>query len=137
VRFLKDSLARSIVVSLVVCLFALLADLVLGREGISRADLMVLGDLLAGAAFGLVYWFYARREEERRREIERRLALAAEMNHHIRNALQTIIYAHYLNPSPYAEAVQQSIDRIKWALNEVLTAEVATPLSNPSNLPRQ
>jgi len=45
------------------------------------------------------------------------------MNHHVRNALQTISYVPYTEQAKQMLLVQQSVNRIQWALNEILPGE--------------
>ena len=46
------------------------------------------------------------------------------MNHHVRNALQAIKYAHFLDSQKedklQLEVIGSSVDRIEWALTEIL-----------------
>jgi len=57
---------------------------------------------------------------------ERRLAglnryrVIADMNHHIRNALQIISYQSYVGDRAATERMRSAVDRIDWALREVL-----------------
>jgi hypothetical protein len=45
----------------------------------------------------------------------------AEMNHHVRNALQVMTFYGYLTDDPkVAQLIQESIRRIEWTLEEVL-----------------
>jgi hypothetical protein len=58
--------------------------------------------------------------EARIAELER-FRIIAEMNHHIRNALQTISYQRYVSASDAeAKRVKEAVDRIEWALEEIL-----------------
>jgi len=45
------------------------------------------------------------------------------MNHHVRNALQTISYVPYTEQAKQILLIQQSVNRIQWALNEILPGE--------------
>ena len=50
-----------------------------------------------------------------------RFRVIAEMNHHIRNALQTISYQRYLNGGgAEAEHLKEAVNRIEWVLKEIL-----------------
>ena len=58
---------------------------------------------------------------EKQRLLEQRLKKLAEMNHHIRNALQVVAgYAHQAGESEVVKRINDSIGRIEWALREVL-----------------
>ncbi len=116
---LANPLVRSGVVTLVVFLFVSAGDLMLGREGISRLDLMMSGDALAALALGAVYLLFALRAEDKKRELERQLCVISEMNHHIRNALQAIVYAQSLD-GDHSIVMHEAVGRIEWALDEIL-----------------
>jgi hypothetical protein len=45
------------------------------------------------------------------------------MNHHVRNALQTISYLPYTDQAKQVQLIQQSVNRIQWALQEILPGE--------------
>jgi hypothetical protein len=50
----------------------------------------------------------------------------AEMNHHVRNALQPIMYSPYLKEqAEQVRTIQEGTRRIEWALREVLPGEDA------------
>jgi hypothetical protein len=76
-----------------------------------------LGGLVAGAlAFRLLLY-----ERERRARLRQRIAVIADMNHHVRNALQVISFHAYTSADKeQVEAVKESMERIQWALKEVL-----------------
>jgi signal transduction histidine kinase len=88
------------------------ADLLLRRMG---------ADALASVIIGLLAYRVFRNLVERRRALYERLQLIAELNHHIRNALQVIVYfAQNAKDRESAERLRDSIERIQWALREVL-----------------
>ena len=57
---------------------------------------------------------------QRRLATVRRFALVAEMNHHIRNSLQTILYQSYTLDDDVAARLKDAVDRIEWVLERVL-----------------
>lgn len=92
----------------------------LGLSGTER----IVDDVAGGIIAGLVVFTYARL---RTSYIEERLRTVDLMNHHIRNALQVIRYASYLQPeNPQVEQVENAINRIDWALREILTGRVTS-----------
>jgi ABC-type Fe3+-siderophore transport system permease subunit len=94
-----------------------LFDIVLKRHGMGTPAILV-GDLLAGIAAGLVVLRY---EQRRQRELIRRLEIIRLMNHHVRNSLQVIAYASSgEDRAQHVEKVRNAIERIDWALREVL-----------------
>ncbi len=57
---------------------------------------------------------------QRRLAIQRRFQIVAEMNHHIRNSLQTILYQSYTVDDQVATRLKDAVDRIEWVLEQVL-----------------
>ena len=79
-----------------------------------------LDDLIMGVVAGVVVFAY---EQRRSREIRKKLAMISAMNHHVRNALQTISYVPYTEQAKQIVLIQQSVNRIQWALQEILPGE--------------
>ena len=130
-------------VSGVAAFFALyvIAHQVLARFGIN-AEVSYLDDLLMGVLVAvLVVALEAQQELEMRAE-RQRAQVIVELNHHIRNALQTIVYVNSANtPSDDTQRVTQATQRIEWALREVprqaeLNTKPATAQSDWRELPR-
>jgi hypothetical protein len=60
-------------------------------------------------------------EKRRRMILARRMAIAAEVNHHIRNALTAIVYSSSVKRDQSLQTVlKDATDRIDWVLNTVL-----------------
>lgn len=93
----------------------------------------VIDDIGGGVIAGVVVYAYAR---VRCDYIEERLRTVELMNHHIRNALQVIRYAGYIQPQGQQVAeVDDAISRIDWALREILTGQVTTYDENHTDEP--
>jgi len=76
-------------------------------------------------------------ENRRQKAVMERLRVIAAMNHHIRNALQPIVYATH-ETVPHEEQVKlirNAVDRIRWALAEVLPGESENTPPLPGNVP--
>src|SRR5438270_13045382 len=75
----------------------------------------------AGFAAG---WFAMKsfdRERERRRNIAERLKMIGDLNHHVRNALQSIqLSAYSTHDQAIIASVSESVQRIEWALREIV-----------------
>lgn len=96
--------------------------LVHGRRGISSGWELV-DNLLTAVLAGLVVFIY---EYRRSRYMHQRLRIIAAMNHHVRNALQSILWSPYAQDSQdQIRKVQDSVNRIEWALREILPSESA------------
>ena len=110
-----------LVVVIIVSAAGLLFDRLLIQEGASRLDLMIASNGLTGCVAGILLMQIVRRERERRAIIRERLQIVSEMNHHIRNALQVISFIVAREQDQHTvEMVRTSVDRIQWALKEVL-----------------
>ncbi len=96
-------------------------DRLLLDTGVSRWHTILFSNAITGAVAAL---FLAYRQQQHRREMElmeQRVQIVADMNHHIRNALQVIVYfAQNAKDRESADRLRDSIDRIQWALREVL-----------------
>ena len=122
-----------LMVVLVVGALGLAFDWLLVKEGVKRLDVMVLSNGLTGVAVGLLYLQLSRVEHERRARVRQQLRTIAEMNHHIRNALQVIAYASAATDKTQSmELISQSVERIEWALREVLPGHVTQQVQPPS-----
>ena len=137
----EDSLFKPwvsiVVVASVVSVVGVLFDRLLIREGIPRYDLMAISNLLTGIVAGAFFWQAKRLEQQRRQFIRERLHTISEMNHHIRNALQVIsLYSDKQPDQTAVAAVGQAVNRIEWALSEVLPAELLSETLSPG-LPAQ
>ena len=113
-------------------LFVLGAGLqgVLQQRGITRTT-MYLDDLVLGVLAGLMAFAY---EHRRSRELRKKLAVISAMNHHVRNALQTISYVPYTEQAKQMLLIQQSVNRIQWALKEILPGEGLEDQSFPTTM---
>jgi hypothetical protein len=60
-------------------------------------------------------------EKRRRRMLERRMTIAAEVNHHIRNALTAVVFSASVRNDPALQSVlKDATARINWVLTTVL-----------------
>jgi uncharacterized membrane protein len=120
-------IAVSVLVFVLVSLIGYALDRYLVRDGINRFQILMVSNALTGIVAGLLFYTLAFNERMRRAQIHHRLSTIAEMNHHIRNALQVITYATATGKdSESMELIQSSVDRIEWALREVLPGEGST-----------
>jgi hypothetical protein len=100
-------------------------DRLLMYEGLSRWYLLAVSNTLTGIVAGGLFVYVVRQEEARRDRIRERMQTVAELNHHIRNALQVIKLcgkqATVSNlDDRQLQLIKESADRIEWALREVL-----------------
>jgi hypothetical protein len=91
------------------------------HENESRTVAISLSDTLAAVIAGALVYRLLRYERERRAHLRQRLETIAEMNHHVRNALQVISLSNYSADSEQQlERIREGVNRIQWALKEVL-----------------
>jgi ABC-type multidrug transport system fused ATPase/permease subunit len=95
-------------------------DLVLLQHGATPLAIVVSNTLVALLAATLVFTLLAYGREQRRRIMERLEALN-EVNHHVRNALQSLAFTSAaLKGSKESAAISEAIQRIQFALLEIL-----------------
>lgn len=113
-------LPRALFVALLlVAMSSYLLEVRLHRGGIPSRDLILFSSFLVGLVAGALVYFLSVRERQRRAYVDCRLRVIAEMNHHIRNALQVITF--YSRKGEKQEVgVIEAVERIQWALREIL-----------------
>jgi hypothetical protein len=85
---------------------------------------IAITDVFSGVLASTLVFDALRYARRRRNALLGRDAIIQEMNHHVRNALQTIAFTTHASPDHNLEPVIQSaIERIQWALREVLPQE--------------
>lgn len=88
-------------------------------------------DLLIGILAGLVVFAYERHQHK---AVLDRMRIIAEMNHHVRNALQPILYSPFLKEqAEQVRTIEEGTRRIEWALREVLPSESAAETLPPKS----
>ena len=121
----RHSGVLAVTIALLAFTLGLLQDVFLVNEGFSRWSLIILSNMFTGSIAGLLFYQYARNQRNRRELIRQRMQTVAELNHHIRNALQVIKFwgVQHQNCRLTDEQIhlmKDSVDRIEWALREVL-----------------
>ena len=93
---------------------------VLDKLGVGGMPALI-DDLLVGIVAGAMVFAYERHQHKL---VLARMRVIAEMNHHVRNALQPIIYSPFLQEqAEQIRTIQEGTRRIEWALREVLPGE--------------
>ena len=125
-------------VAVVVSLIGFLLDWVLVKEGLPRLDMLIFSNGLTGLFAGGLFWQMAREAKASRDLVAERMKTIAELNHHIRNPLQVIKFLGGQKRSGLDDVqlqlINDSVDRIEWALREVLPrypiGNISTPLQD-------
>jgi hypothetical protein len=93
----------------------------------------VADDLVIGIFAGLVVFAYERHQHKL---VIGKMRVISEMNHHVRNALQPILYSPFLKEeAEQIRIIQEGTRRIEWALREVLPGEEEAPPPAPKSRP--
>ena len=83
-----------------------------------------INDIVIGIIAALLVFWY---EQRRHKAMLNKIRVIAAMNHHVRNVLQTISGAPYTQQEKQMKLIGDSVNRIQWALREILPAEVSAP----------
>lgn len=115
----------ALVVLVVLVVFALgfIFDRFLIKEGIPRVDVLLIANAIPGLVAGMLFYQFARNEKREREFVRERMRTIAELNHHIRNALQVIKFCGSDQANlgtMQLQLIKESANRIEWALKEVL-----------------
>jgi len=108
----------SVLAGVVVLAISVVLDflLLVGHE--STRTLVELSDLFAATLIATLFFIYGR---IRQQQLLQRMQIIAEMNHHIRNALQVIASSSYMGDRDKELAVlRDAVKRVDWALREIL-----------------
>ena len=126
----------SLLVAVVVSLIGVVLDRLLLKEGLPRLDMIIFSNGLTGLFAGGLFWQMAREAKAHRDLVAERMKTIAELNHHIRNSLQVI---KFLGGQQRAgldgmqlQLINESVDRIEWALREVLPRYPIGAISTPA-----
>lgn len=99
------------------------------HEGITGWTLWI-DNFAAALLLGLVVFFYERRSE---RELIRKLQVIELMNHHVRNALQPVMYLPYSQDQEMQlNTIRDAVHRIDWALLEILPGYEVEESASPA-----
>ena len=116
-------------------LFILVSGLLIATDQISircglEGSQRIVDDFLGGFVAGSIFYLY---ERHRLRKFNEHLHVIDLMNHHIRNALQPLMFLTY-EPEGKAQMklVEHCVRRIDWALREVLPGKSEQDLVTPA-----
>lgn len=82
---------------------------------------ILYSDVFTSCVAGILAYVAGRYYTRAREAAVERLQVAAEVNHHVRNALTAVLYSvHARRDATLMEVTQQAVGRIDWVLREVL-----------------
>ena len=90
------------------------------EQHVRNLYIVIANDALVGIGVGVLVLFYERRQ---RQSMIRKLEVIRLMNHHVRNSLQVISFATSAPQQELAVELKDAVDRIEWALREVLPGQ--------------
>jgi uncharacterized SAM-binding protein YcdF (DUF218 family) len=126
----------ALLVVFIVSLIGIILDWLLVKEGIPRLDMLIFSNGLTGVFAGGLFWQMAREAKASRDLIAERMKTIAELNHHIRNALQVIKFLGGQKrtglDAVQLQLINDSADRIEWALRELLPRYPIGAISTPT-----
>jgi len=93
----------------------LIYNQVRGEDGLRYFGAGIAGVVTIGLTYRLQIV-----SRERKVNLLRRLAVLAELNHHIRNSLQVLSYQTATTDPDTTERLRDAVERIEWVLNELL-----------------
>ncbi len=89
-----------------------------------HAETTHIDDALLGIFAALILFFVLQHRDTQRELIRQKqyAAIIADLNHHIRNAMQVIVYRTELGLQgiPELQEIREAVNRIDWALREIL-----------------
>lgn len=120
-RIRRLSLA-AVLVGIGAFLSGLLLDfLLIYARGVTQLQAAAILDAVFAIIVAGLFYRLAAHDRERRVKVMERLETIDLMNHHIRNALQVISFnAHSHTNESELEEVKRAMNRIQWALREIL-----------------
>lgn len=119
VSSLRRRVGVSVFSGVIIAVIGLLLESMVYQRPI--ASLESADDLVIGVLAALVVFAY---EQRHYKATLNKIRVIAAMNHHIRNALQAISYAPYADQEKQIRLIADSVNRIQWALREILPGEV-------------
>lgn len=103
---------------------------------VPRTVLQAQDALITALLVGMFVWVLLGAERVREREQEKQVKVVADLNHHLRNALEVILSSDYLGHDVRASAILNSVERIDVALHAILGPTSKNPAnSQPVNCP--
>src|SRR3954462_3733738 len=93
----------------------------LSKRSEGSSKVLMAWNAVAGFAAGWMAMKTIESARERRKNISQRLKMIGELNHHVRNALQSIqLSAYSTHDQEIIASVGDSVQRIEWALREIV-----------------
>lgn len=117
----RGAILLAILSGLAIFAISVAADLLIlhNHELTPRFTVEVSDAISATVIAGLSYKII-RMQQQRRATLRNRIEVIADMNHHVRNALQVISLSTQGRSKEELSVIRESMNRIQWALRELL-----------------
>jgi hypothetical protein len=106
--------------ALLIFLVSLGADILMLRDHQPARLTVEISDAISAVVIGLLSYKLFRLQQQRRENVRHRVEVIADMNHHVRNALQVISLTTHGSSTEEIRTIRDSVNRIQWALRELL-----------------
>lgn len=116
----KGALVLAALAALLIFIISLGADLVLLRDHEPARMTIEVSDAISSVVIGALSYRVFRLQQQRRNYVRQKVEVIADMNHHVRNALQVISLSTHGSGQEEISAIRESVNRIQWALRELL-----------------
>ena|SRR6185369_1156600 len=117
----SGAILRAVIAALLIFLVSLGADLLLLRDHEPARLTIEISDGISALVIGLLSYKIFRLQQQRREYVRHKVEVIADMNHHVRNALQIIsLTTHGSRDKEEIINIRESVNRIQWALRELL-----------------
>ncbi len=110
----------AVLATVIIFFVSSVADLFMFKEHEPARVTIEISDAISSVAIGFLWFQLLRMQQQRREELRRRIEMIADMNHHVRNALQVISLSTHGRDQQEIANIRESMNRIQWALKEVL-----------------
>jgi hypothetical protein len=106
--------------AVLIFLVSLGADILMLRDHQPARLTVEISDAISAVVIGLLSYKLFRLQQQRRENVRHRVEVIADMNHHVRNALQVISLTTHGSSTEEIRTIRDSVNRIQWALRELL-----------------
>jgi hypothetical protein len=110
----------ALVSALLIFAVSVSADLFLIRDHQPARLTIEISDGISAIVIGVLSYKIFRLQQQRREYVRHKVEVISDMNHHVRNALQVISLTTHGGKQDEIVAVRESVNRIQWALRELL-----------------
>lgn len=117
---ITGAILLAVIFTFLIFVVSSMADLFMLREHETARITIELSDGISSAVIGLLVYQLVRLHQDRREQLRQRVEMIANMNHHVRNALQVIALTSHGKNKEEISAIRESVNRIQWALRELL-----------------